>query len=417
VARGSRYRPALTAVYALLILAGVCTHVFFWTLFAVHMIWTLANAWGERFLPDLCRAQFLTLVLGSPLIAFAGYQSGNTVADLSGNFLVYLAEFLPFAFALPSANSGFFSDAVPFTGNTIFMVLRGMLLAVAVLLLAKALQTLWKTPGKSPGTPPTSSASLWWKASWLAGAGVATLAILGFVYMTRQLPPDQIRATIRLTRALTILPFTFAVTAFLLDRFWGRLPEPTPWKRLAAGPQGLLMLAGILPVVFLGTLTQFRPILNQRGLLFVAPYLLLLLSIGLLSLRPLWIGLAIPLLSAMCIASCLSYGAMTVDPADYTQFGTTLRSSIHPSDLVFVRKAWYATPILYYLPADRFRLVGRDYAGSCAGDPHARVWVVLLYDAAPAGDMQSALAGYHAIKTITAPHAKAILYEPAGSAS
>jgi hypothetical protein len=219
-----------------------------------------------------------------------------------------------------------------------------------------------------------------------------------------------------LTKAFTILPFLFAGTAFLLDRLWAHLPKPAHWKRWAAGPQGLLILEGILPVAFLGILAQFRPILNQRGLLFATPYLLLLLSIGLVSLRPVWAGLAIPLLVAMCIASCMSYRAMTVDPADYTQFGNTLQSAIHPSDLVFVRKAWYATPILYYLPAGRFHLVGSNYAGSCAGDPQARVWVVLLYDAAPAGDMQSALASYRAVKTITAPHAKAILYEPAGSA-
>jgi len=381
------------------------------------MIWALANAWGERFLPHLCRTQLLTLVLGSPLIAFAAYQSGNTVADLSGNFLVYLTQFLPFAFALPSANSGFFADSVPFTGNVIFLVLRGILLAIAVLLLANALRNLSKTPGKSQEEQKASSSSSLWKASWVAAAVVATAEILGFVYMTRQLPPDQIRPTIRLTKALASLPFLFAATAFLLEGFWARLPEPARWKRWAAGPQGLLILAGIVPVALLGTLAQFRPILNQRGLLFATPYLLLLLSVGLTSLRPMWAGLTIPLLAAMCIASCLSYRGMTVDPADYAQFGNTLQAAIHPSDLVFVRKAWYAAPILYYLPPGRFHLVGRNYAGSCVGDPHARVWVVLLYDAAPTDDIQSALAGYRAVKTISAPRAKAILYEPAGSAS
>ena len=122
IARGSRYRSILTAVYAGLILTGLACHVFFWSLFAVHMIWTFGNALGERTLPDICRAQLLTLVLGSPLIAFAAYQSGNTVADLSANVLLFLAEFLPFAFALPTSNSGFFTAAVPYTGSTLFWV-------------------------------------------------------------------------------------------------------------------------------------------------------------------------------------------------------------------------------------------------------------------------------------------------------
>jgi hypothetical protein len=70
-------------VYVLLILAGVAKHVFFGNLFAAHMM------------PNFCRTQLLALILGSPLIAFAAYQSGNAAAELSGNALVYLAEFLP----------------------------------------------------------------------------------------------------------------------------------------------------------------------------------------------------------------------------------------------------------------------------------------------------------------------------------
>ena len=416
IARGSRYRSIFTAAYVVFILAGVSCHVFFWSLFAVQMIWALGNAWGERAMPDFCRAQLLALVLGSPLIAFAAYQSGNTVADLSGNVLQYLADFLPFAFVLPSGNSGFFTAAVPFTGNALFVAARVVLLAIAALLLVNAVRSLWKPPFKSRVFLQPSPANVLWKMSWFAAAIVATAAIAGFLYMTRQLPPAQIRDTIKLTRILTILPFAFMTLAFLLDRSWGRLPQPGQWKRFLDGERSLLVLLGIGPFLLLAILAQFRPILNQRGLLFASPYLLLLLSIGLVRLRGVWIAALAPVLVLMCVASSVSYRGMMVDPADYAGFGATLQSEIRPTDLVFIRKAWYETPILYYLHADQYRLVGRNYAVSCAGNPGARVWVVLLYDAAPADDIQAALSGYRPIRTVNAPHAKAILYELSGAA-
>lgn len=417
IVRGSRHRGLLTALYVVLILGGVATHVFFWSLFAVHMIWALGNAWGKGGLPDFCRAQLLALILGSPLIAFAAYQSGNTVADLSANALVYLTEFLPFAFALPTQHSGFFTAAVPLTGAPVFLVLRGALLVLAAVLLVRALAYLWKSPDKLPVSLKSSVSTSFWKAAWAVAAVGATLTIAAFIYMTRALPPEQIRSTIKLTKALSILPLAVMLAALLLDRIWPGPRNREKWLRVLEGTPALLMLLGLGPFFLLCLLAQVRPILNQRGMLFASPYLLLLLSIGLLRLRPLWTGMLVPVLATMCAASFVSYRGMTVDPADYGQFGATLQTQIQPTDLVFVRKAWYETPILYYLQPDKYRLVGRNYASLCAVNPRARVWVVLLYDDAPAAEVQSALAGYHAIKTVMAPHAKAILYEPAGAAS
>ena len=417
IVRGNRYRSLLIAVYMALILTGVAVHVFFWTLFAVHLIWAFGNAWGKGSLPNFCRAQLLTLILGSPLIATAAYQSGNTVADLSGNALVYLAEFLSFAFALPTSNSGFFTTAVPLTGTALFWVLRAAVLAIAVFLLVNATRNLWKVPGKSGILLEPTCGNALWKAGWLAAAVLATAEIAGFLYMSRQLPPAQLRDTIKLTELLSALPFTLMVAALLLDWKWPRLRPRGRWIRLVEGKQALLVLLGLGPFALLALAAQFRPILNQRGMLFATPYLLLLLAIGLLRFRPVWIGALAPVLALLFVASSVSYRSMMVDPADYTRFGTTLQAEIRPTDLVFVRKAWYATPILYYLQPGKYRLVGKDYAGSCAENPGARIWVVLLYDDAPAKDVEAVLTSYRPIRTVTAPHAKAILYEPSGAAS
>ena len=127
IARSTKRTGLLTAVYVSLILAGLASHVFFWTLFGAHLIWTFGGALGRGPLPDVARAQLLALVLGSPLLAFAAYQSGNTVAELSDNFLLYVSQFLSLAFALPTNNSGFFSIPVPFTGSSVFLAIRGVL--------------------------------------------------------------------------------------------------------------------------------------------------------------------------------------------------------------------------------------------------------------------------------------------------
>ena len=78
-ARGGWTRTVLLPVYVVLILAGLASHVFFWSLLLTHMIWAFSNARGVRHLPALCRAQALAGILGSPLIAFSAYQSGATV--------------------------------------------------------------------------------------------------------------------------------------------------------------------------------------------------------------------------------------------------------------------------------------------------------------------------------------------------
>ena len=414
IARAAKPRALLITAYALLILAGLATHVFFWSLFATHMIWAFGNAWGRRQLPDLCRAQLLILVLGSPLIAFAAYQSGNTVAELSGNALLYAVEFLPFAFLLPTSDSGFFPSAVPFTGTAVFWAVRAAFLLLAAFLLIAGLRHLWRSPEHPAAAfeQPSSRGGLWTFA-WIAAAFAGVLQIAGFVYMSHSLPPEFVNSSIATTKYLSILPLVLAAFAILVERNWRALPPRGALAPYLSGSNALIALLSFAPLVLLAALAQIRPILNHRGLLFASPYLLLLLAIGAVELRHrYWRILVFALLAIGCAASLTSYSHMTVDPADYAQFASAVKAEIRPTDLVFIRKAWYETPILYYLHAGQCRLIGRDYAAASAGSPGARVWVVLLYDSDPSGEMTRALPGYQPVATITAPHAKAILYRP-----
>jgi uncharacterized membrane protein len=367
VTRG-RARGFLTAVYVALVLAGVATDVYFWSLLAAHMVWTFGNAIGKRELPAVCRAQFLALVLGSPLIAFAAYQSGNTVADLSRNVPRYLAEFSAFAFAIPSDVSGFFPAAVPFTGFIAGWILRILILAIAIVLLISGFRQAWRASSMIRVADVPSSGRKLWTLGWMIAGIIGSLEICGFVYATRWLPPEQLHSTIKATEFLTVLPIGLAIFALFVDRYWAGL-------RLPEGRQGFKVpfaaLLAIIPFGLLAILSQARPILNQRGLLFASPYLFFILAYGLLALRSkVWTTAIILTLVPICFLSLRSYSTMTMDPADYGHFAASITSEIQSSDLVFVRKAWYADPhsvLLERRPVSHRRpeLFGRVREGTC----------------------------------------------------
>jgi hypothetical protein len=148
-------------------------------------------------------------------------------------------------------------------------------------------------------------------------------------------------------------------------------------------------------------------------MLFASPYLFFILALGLFAVRrPAWTTAAIFALTPIFAGSLVAYSSMTMDPVDYGHFAASVTSEIRSSDLVFVRKAWYATPILYYLNRDHYQIVGRNYSAASSQNPNAAVWIVLLYDPGPTAEMQQALVGYHQVRSITGPQAQAILYEP-----
>ncbi|HLH43856.1 MAG TPA: hypothetical protein VKV74_12765 [Bryobacteraceae bacterium] len=409
---GARHRTALEACYVALLLAGVATHVFFWTLFATHILWAFFRAWGEDSLPDICRAQLLALILGSPFIAFLAYQSGNTVAELSGNGMQFLAAYLPFAFLLPTTDSGFFASAVPLTENAAGWGLRTALLLAGAFLLAAGWRETLRGEGAGAGDKLPAGAGGRWRLGWiLAGAG-STGAILGFLYMTRYVDPGQLRETIQATRILTILPAILTLAAMAADSFWGRLPAAGTWLRRLGRPAALPALLAVLPFALLAAASRVRPLLNQRGLLFTAPYMLLLLSIGLLSLRGrIWrVGLGM-LAGIGCAASVLSYSRMNVGPVDYGRLAAAISPEIQSRDLIFIRKAWYATPLFYYFTPERYHLGGPNFGQAVLEHPDSRVWVVLINGDRATGEMEAALSGYRLARTIRAADGQALLYE------
>jgi hypothetical protein len=415
IIQGARPRGLLTGIYVAILLAGVMTHVFFWGVLATHLLWTLAKALGAKHLPWIAKAQLLSFILGSPLIAFAGYQSGNVVADLSNDVPRFFGDLIGFAFALPTPRSGFFAAGIPFTESAMWWAARAAILLAGGSLFMVGLRELWRGGGRTGVFREEETAGAAWKWAWISAGVFGALAIAGFVAMSSRLPADQIHPSIRITKSLLLLPPALALVAWLVDGLWHRTPAEAGGSGRLQGEPWLAVMLAIVPFGLLSLLSVFRPVLNQRGLIVVVPFMLLVLATGLLALRSkVWMAASWSIAAVAFGAGLAGYSRMTVDPADYQQFAKAVVAEIQPQDLVFVRKAWYETPIFYYLKPGRYRLVGRNFAQAAEDQPEARIWVVLLYENQPPPEMLAALTNYRVSRTISMPRTKALLYERPG---
>ena len=138
LARQNHTSRSLRLSYVAVLLFGLCTHVFFWLILVSHILWTTVNAWRERQpMPAALKFQLVAAILGSPLLAFSAYQTGNTLATLSSNTLVYDREFVQFAFAFPllGFSSGLYRNygAIP-DNNPHLSIARWLFLGLSLVL-------------------------------------------------------------------------------------------------------------------------------------------------------------------------------------------------------------------------------------------------------------------------------------------
>jgi hypothetical protein len=157
----------------------------------------------------------------------------------------------------------------------------------------------------------------------------------------------------------------------------------------------------------------FRPMIDPRRTLFVAPYLLLTLAIGAVYLgqRSRWLALSLFLvLGAFHGLGVSAYRDRIASPVDLKGFADRLLPRLRSDDLIFLHQGWYETPVLYYVKPDHYRVLARNFAEACARNPNARVWVVLFSGGALPPDMQPALDGYREVETVDDYQVRGVLY-------
>jgi 4-amino-4-deoxy-L-arabinose transferase-like glycosyltransferase len=407
-ARSYTHKRLLLWLYFTALVLGLATHHFLWLLWAAHTIWCFLRAWSEgRGFSGLCRIQVLAFVAASPLIALASYQS-DLPTTLGSNFPLWFLDFIRFGFLFPNDSSGFVA-AQP-------VVLRGfsglaLYIAAATIAFVLLLASFRARPRRLGETFADAGPAAW---TWIAAAITASAAIFAFVVLAKLFAKPQPFPTLATTRALIPLPLCAAALAVVLERILRRrAPRWLAATRTVAARDGIVILSAFVPFAILGMLAPFKPIFNQRGVLFATPFILIVLAAGFLELirrtrAAVPAGVVIVVLHAVSVAI---HEPMLADPVDYQQFVTSVKQYTQPNDLIFLVKRWNVTPVLYYLPADRYHLVGANYDEACRLHPHSRVWALALYDADIHPHIKHALAEYRMLKTIEGPYVKAVLYE------
>jgi hypothetical protein len=404
-------------LYVLVVLLGIACHIFFWALLGTHIFWTFLNASGQRrALPGTVKLQLLAAIVGSPLLAFAAYQNANELATLSNNAWVYAREILQFAFLFPLVgfSSGVYpldSDA-PLFDNLHLSPARWLFFALSLGLFVMGLASV-RTSGEKLLRDARGISS----KTWLLGSGIATLAILLFVFMAKRFLGHP-NPTLHTTELMTVLPALLAAFAILLEKNWERFSgwiRPFARSHFLIGEQALVLSLAVVPFVVLVTVSRFKPIFNARGMLLVSPYLLMVLAWGIVRLSRLRVAaVALSVVLAVAVYSgSKNYQHMSAGRANYRAFATVLAPHIDNADLVFIHPSWYSTPAFYYLNSNWNRYVGQDYqAAATRQAPRTRIWALLFYDETMPKQMSEALAKYQPLETVEVPRARAVLYVP-----
>jgi hypothetical protein len=353
--------------------------------------------------------------LGSPLLAFAAYQNANELATLSNSAWIYGREFVQFAFLFPLVgfSSGVYplnSDA-PLINDPHLSLARWLFFVLSLGLFVIGLASVTTSGEKLLRDAHGISSK-----AWMLGSGLATLAIVFFVFMAQRFL-EHPNPTLRTTELMTVLPVTLALSAVLLERNWtrfSRLLRPLAGNRFLVGDQALVLNLVVVPFAVLVAVSHFKPIFNARGMLLVSPYLLLVLAWGIVHLSRFRVA-ALALLVVLGVgvySGSKGYQHMSAGRANYQAFATALAPHIDKADLVFIHPSWYSTPTFYYLNSGWDRFVGKDYQAAMRQNPRARIWALLFYDETLPKPMAEALNAYQPLQTIETPRARAVLYVP-----
>ncbi|MGH9658164.1 MAG: glycosyltransferase family 39 protein [Bryobacteraceae bacterium] len=373
------------AVYVLSVLCGVFTHVFFWPFLAVQMVWT-ALAGRDA----MVRLQIFAVILASPVLAFSLYQSHHGVATLSGDVWPYAREFVQFAFLAPHEPilDLYTPEAAlgprPASGDS---PARWAFLGFSALLLGLGLRSI--RPGALETAAPLARRR--WQLACFAAAAIATSAMLVFVWRIQFYHQG-----LGIVKLMTLFPLAAAVATLALGR-------PLRARRLASA-QSLPAWLGLGTFTALAALSQLRPMLTPRGLLFLAPFLLLVLSMGIEVCRR-WFAIVVASAVAAIVALSLAdHGRRMVDPMDFAALYRRMEPHLQPRDRFFLRRGWDSTPMLYYLLPHKDRVVVDHFT------PSARVWALSFYGQPDPPEMTRALAALRPAQRFEAGHGVAVLY-------
>lgn len=398
---GTRRRLFLF-VYLFVTLAGLATTIWYWSILLTQMLWTLWKNRVCKTVPGLFRWQWVILILGSPLLSLAIFQArrptylGRDPLELIRG----LSRYLEFGFLFEPDGNSVPSTLIPPVVTIILVLIALLLLGHG--LASKSLQQKEIVITRRPAT-----------ALGILASVLAVLVTLRLARFTYGFDAEQTRLVV----ASSVVPLLLLGIDFLFRRQWRYLQElgRSTNNRLAVLriPDTPSSFLAILPVGMIALASLITPLYASRGLLLYTPFLLLVLSRGLVAFARktrFWIVIG-AFLVAVHPLSVLHYKSLHHEhPTDYMALAEQWMPEIEDSDLIFVERQWATTPIFYYLKADRYHFVGSDYSKELRRSPGSRVWALSLYGIPVPSSMEKALEGYQVQKTVEARWITAVLY-------
>jgi 4-amino-4-deoxy-L-arabinose transferase-like glycosyltransferase len=394
-------------LYCVFLFMGLAAEVYFWPIFLTQMLWVAVQGAQQPRTPALLRWQIWVFLSASPLWALAAHQS-QLPSHGAIRALPFLSQFLNFGFLFEEHVR--FGYAPGLTGATRMFSLVGITLAVIGL--ASRNEAGLDPRSREDGTNGFASLlepPVW---MWACAAVVALSAILtlgGCSYLWGGKRTGPILAT-------AVLPLLLVLADRVVRSSWPKLHRTFEHSRLP-WPDGLLTLSGLLaivPITMILVASNAISVLASRGALLYAPYLMLIVSRGLVILAQRnrgWLLLVV----AVAIAHVLSLihaRDVPMNPRDYRALSTKLASRVQEPDLILVRgKHWQTTPIFYYLNPERYHFIGKDYSRAIAAHPDSRIWA-LSWENRQSQEMTAALTGYRPTEEIAVPGAQAVLMNP-----
>ena len=399
---GGKRERWFQVMYLAMLLLGISLTIYFWPILIAHLIWVVIEKWENRSLPGIFQWQYLALILGTPLVSLAIFQSRRE-SYLDPNFLPSMARFLELGYAI---------EVIPkaFAHLTWLNLLPPLLLVIGGIFLAAG---LWSARQAKDARPTNGIPTL-----LLLAAAIITIPVI--LFMGKYLSGDFQRAGQNVMIS-ALLPAILIGLYYLLQLLWshrekwrGRLQVDAPNR----SNYKLSAYLAVLPVLSVAALSPVVALFNSRGVMLYTPYLLLTMAAGALALikrSRAWIPILVIALLILPIGNIFFRNSMLEHPNDYKGLAEQWIPEIQDDDLIFIRRHWVTTPIFYYLDAKQYTIISDlqpdGYRNAVQDFPDARVWVLTFpgLDEIPA--LEQALADYKITDTIEATNIQVDLYQ------
>lgn len=387
-------RWLLGFLYLVAVLSGLATTVWVWPIFITHILWVLKSTWRNSSISGLFRLQILILILASPLISLMLFQSRRpSYAGEEGGLLLGLGQFLQMGFL-------FLKEFLPGPARWYHVFATALLAPLSIFLIFVGIRAESRT---DLNITPT----LKWKGPSYPILDGAVLFVIAIIIKFANYSSVLDGKFSRWVSASISIPILILFSAFLIDKFWLNIQNliVNLLKKVSL-PKISLSFSSFLTLVPLGIIVVISPfvfLFASRGILLYVPFLVLMISKGVIELASrtkYWLIFIVILIGIHLLSISYIQYSYQASETDFKSLAEEWIPKIENSDLIFIRKHTMVTPILYYLKPLEYHYVVTKYSEEVKRYSPTRIWVLSLDLFAAPGWADDSLDGYKKVETI-----------------